>query len=71
VQDNTIIKEILILPTLQAAQSKRLNNISSSSSHTSALPLKRKACYDEDEEVQQVRKGIHDMSAINPTRVTE
>jgi hypothetical protein len=53
---------MLISPTIQAAQSKHLNNISSSSNHTPALPLKRKACYDEDEEVQQVRKGIRDMS---------
>jgi hypothetical protein len=59
---SAIIKGMLISPTVQAAQSKRLNNISSSSSHTLALPLKRKACYDEDEEVQQVRKGIRDMS---------
>ena len=51
-----------MVTTLQAAQSKRLNNISATSSHTSTLTLKRKACYDEDEEVQQVRKGIRDMS---------
>lgn len=51
-----------VLPNPQIAQSKRLNNISSSTGHTTALPLKRKACYDEDEEVQQVRKGIRNMS---------
>ena len=48
---------------IQVAQSKRLNHMSaSSSSQVSTLRLKRKACYDEDEEVQQVRKGIRDMS---------
>jgi hypothetical protein len=52
--------KVLSIP--QAAQSNRLNNISASSSQLSALPLKRKAYYDEDEEVQQVRKGIRNMS---------
>jgi hypothetical protein len=46
----------------QVAQTRRLNHIASSSTQRTLLPLKRKACYDEDEEVKQVRRGMHDMS---------
>jgi hypothetical protein len=53
------------MSTSQLAHTKRIAKVSSlSHQQVSVLALKRKTCYDEDEEreVQQVRKAVMDMS---------